>query len=103
MAAWRARARCMRSSQLAYASAPPVGLPGVGSRGVGSRGVPGGASRPLSLELIAKLLKILLSVRGSQRTPQELVHRDVAGRIRWDAVRAAPGRCAAGAAPRSVM
>src|SRR4029077_1828849 len=49
----------MRSSQLAYASAPP----GPVAVGAGSRGGTGASPRPLSLELIEKLLKLATSVR----------------------------------------
>src|SRR4029077_5820013 len=49
----------MRSSQLAYASAPP----GPVAVGAGSRGGTGASPRPLSLELIEKLLKLEASVR----------------------------------------
>src|SRR4030088_1522057 len=61
MAACRARARCMRSSQFAYASAPAGGLP-VGT--AGSRCVPGASSLPLSLELIEELLLMCLQRNG---------------------------------------
>src|ERR1700739_2813766 len=94
IAAWRARARCMRSSQAAYASAPPVGLPaGAGACACAT----GASSRPLSLELIAKAPEVLGgSVRPRPRGPQELVHRHLGLWLRWDTalgVRAA--KCAA--------
>src|SRR4030081_1395290 len=99
MAACRARARCIWSSQFAYASAPPGGVP-VG--GAGSRCVPGTSSRPLSLELIEELLLCACSVTALLRAPQELVHGNVATHLRlmahtpgWDAALAATrAKCA---------
>src|SRR5260370_3537806 len=79
----------MRSSQFAYASAPPVGGLPVGT--AGSRCVPGASSRPLSLELIEELLLVCWQRNGvaaraagtgsreSRHTPRYLSRRHPPG------------------------
>src|SRR5580704_14391503 len=77
MAAWRVRARCMRSSHEPYSSVPTSGGGRAGTSVAESAGAASGSPRVLSDEFIRQLLKWLPPAYGVWAVNlQELGHSD---------------------------
>src|ERR1700735_372928 len=77
MAAWRVRARCMRSSHEPYSSVPTSGGAMAGASAAGSARGANGSPRVLSDEFIRQLLKWLPPAYGVWTVNlQELGHSD---------------------------